>query len=650
MSSIPSHQKNTPRARKVDIAALIPDFPFHYGAFLDEAKRLDKPLFELPPGGKEKKVLIVGAGVAGAIAAYELLRMGLKPILVEGSGRIGGRLNAHRCAPDTPEEVIAELGAMRFPKSGKAGLHYFGKAGMTDPGRCADFPNPGSPAAVCTVVDYQGETKYYEVGDEEGAAEYPKPPEYDALENAMFGEGDGWLDQKPIDFYAVQDAMSAAAPDEAKIKQVWNALINDHGWDDVSFYGGLINQSRWTKAQIDLFGQIGFGTGGWNTDYPNGFLEVLRVLYTGLDVDHQLMYDGTTTLPDSLIRKTPAQLGDPSDPATSNTSVWETTRENLQNEFPDDPTPLNKEVRHFQRLEDGTIATWIIDTRTGIEVRKVFDAVIYTPHLRVLDKFRSYPGKIDGGETTKYKATTELFDQTLWEAIQYTHYMQSAKIFVAVKEPFWEERHDPEPGKKVGKRKMGITLSDRLPRGTYLVSYDYPDGTKRHGIFLSYTWNDDSVKFDGDRNIPQALLTHVQMCIEVLEDIYPGLNLHDYLVNRDDAQVEINWENQPLFLGAFKMNLPGDYEKQRRLFSQFMDGINSDGTPTATADRFVLAGDDVSWVAGWIEGAISTAINAVNKVAVVLGGKDIAGNRGPIARWTVLQPVERKNHAPHANA
>ena len=241
-------------------------------------------------------------------------------------------------------------------------------------------------------------------------------------------------------------------------------------------------------------------------------------------------------------------------------------------------------------------------------------------------------------------------DQTLWEAIQYTHYMQSAKIFVAVKEPFWEERHDPEPGKKVGKRKMGITLSDRLPRGTYLVSYDYPDGTKRHGIFLSYTWNDDSVKFDGDRNIPQALLTHVQMCIEVLEDIYPGLNLHDYLVNRDDAQVEINWENQPLFLGAFKMNLPGDYEKQRRLFSQFMDGINSDGTPTATADRFVLAGDDVSWVAGWIEGAISTAINAVNKVAVVFGGKDVAGNRGPIARWPELQPVERKNHAPHANA
>lgn len=55
MSSIPSHQKNTPLARKVDIAALIPDFPFHYGAFLDEAKRLDKPLFELPPGGKEKK-------------------------------------------------------------------------------------------------------------------------------------------------------------------------------------------------------------------------------------------------------------------------------------------------------------------------------------------------------------------------------------------------------------------------------------------------------------------------------------------------------------------------------------------------------------------------------------------------------------------
>ncbi|EOH6072231.1 flavin monoamine oxidase family protein [Burkholderia cenocepacia] len=649
MSSIPSHNRNTPKTRNLDLAALIPDFPFHYGAFLDKAKQLDKPLFKLPSDAQGKSVLVVGAGVAGAIAAYELLRMGLKPVLVEASSRIGGRLNAHRCAPGTPQEVIAELGAMRFPQSGKAGMHYFEKAGMTADGRSTDFPNPGSPAAVCTVVDYKGKTEYYEVGGA-GADEYPKPPAYDELEGQMFGE-DGWLNTAPIDLETVQKAMSETPPNTTEIKQVWNALINDHRWDDVSFYGGLIKQSGWTKDQIDLFGQIGFGTGGWNTDYPNGFLEVLRVLYTGLDVDHRLMYDGTTTLPERLVKKTPEELGDPSDSATSNTSVWETTRESLQSEFPKDPEPLlNKEIRHFERLEDGTIAAWITDTRTGREVRKEFDAVIYTPHLRVLDKFRSYPGKIENRGITKYKATTELFDQALWEAIQYTHYMQSAKIFVAVKEPFWEQRHAPEPGKPLGKRKMGITLSDRLPRGTYLVSYVYPNGDKRHGIFLSYTWNDDSVKFDGDRNVPQALLTHVQMCIEVLEDIYPGLNLRSYLVDGDNAQVEINWENQPHYLGAFKMNLPGDYEKQRRVFSQFMDGIDErKGTLKDGANRFVLAGDDVSWVAGWIEGAISTAINAVNKVAVVFGGEHFEENPGPIARWPDLQPVAQKRNASHAN-
>src|SRR5436190_21570980 len=41
-----------------------------------------------PPAGE---VAIIGAGAAGMVAAYELLRAGIKPTIFEASDRIGGR-------------------------------------------------------------------------------------------------------------------------------------------------------------------------------------------------------------------------------------------------------------------------------------------------------------------------------------------------------------------------------------------------------------------------------------------------------------------------------------------------------------------------------------------------------------------------------
>ncbi|ONT07992.1 hypothetical protein A8E36_10055, partial [Burkholderia cenocepacia] len=114
-----------------------------------------------------------------------------------------------------------------------------------------------------------------------------------------------------------------------------------------------------------LFGQIGFGTGGWNTDYPNGFLEVLRVLYTGLDVDHRLMYDGTSTLPNTLLTQTPTELHDVTDPDTQNESVLKTTMQALATAFPGNPIPHGKEVRHLSRNPDNTLTVTITDVSTG---------------------------------------------------------------------------------------------------------------------------------------------------------------------------------------------------------------------------------------------------------------------------------------------
>lgn len=80
---------------------------------------------------KGKRITILGAGIAGLVAAYELERMGHDVEILEGSPRIGGRIWTHRFGnePDTP---YAELGAMRIPSYHQHTLHYVEEMGLSD--------------------------------------------------------------------------------------------------------------------------------------------------------------------------------------------------------------------------------------------------------------------------------------------------------------------------------------------------------------------------------------------------------------------------------------------------------------------------------------------------------------------------------------
>ncbi|CRM26300.1 amine oxidase [Pseudomonas brenneri] len=603
MSAIPSRSQGAQRLLNNNVTALIPDFPFHYAWYLLRAAMLKQPLGRVPEEQLGAQVLIVGAGVSGLVAAYEAMRMGLHPIVVEASGRIGGRLYSHVVGDrnDPQNRVICELGAMRFPKSGKALMHYFDKVGMST--NSADFPNPGSPAAPSTVVDYKNEQTYYERDN--------LPDKYRRIEDMFF---DDFLAQDPIRFADMEAAMSEGQVNQDEIKAIWNTILRA-GWDGLSFYAAMVEQAKWSREDIDLFGQIGFGTGGWNTDYPNCFLEVLRVLYTGLDTNHTLMYDGSSELPQRLWSGTPASFGDALVHWPADTTVESLTRREIAD-------PLNQEVRQIIRLKNGTFDVYLHDNKLDSDTLRNFKSVVYTPHVRILDKFRYMDGK------ERFTSMNNLLPQATWEAVMYTHYMQSAKIFATTRRPFWSDLEG-------GRYKMSVTLSDRLTRGTYLLDYGPGNGVnKGSGMFLSYTWNDDSLKFLGDRSAP--LPSHVQLCTTLLDTVYANTQLNLAAeFGMVDPFVEINWEDEPFYLCAFKMNLPGQYEYQRLLFSQFMSGVK-EGEP----DGFILSGDDISWTGGWAEGAVTTALNAVNKLAVTFGGGAFENNPGPIDQWDALQPLQ----------
>lgn len=77
-------------------------------------------------GRPRKQVVILGGGMAGLAAAYELTRLGHEVEILEASGRTGGRVRTHHFADGS----YNELGAMRIPPSHDYTLHYIEQMGL----------------------------------------------------------------------------------------------------------------------------------------------------------------------------------------------------------------------------------------------------------------------------------------------------------------------------------------------------------------------------------------------------------------------------------------------------------------------------------------------------------------------------------------
>jgi monoamine oxidase len=76
----------------------------------------------LPPGRQTpKRVIVIGAGIAGLVAGFELARQGHEPVILEAQSRVGGRVYTLR---SFSPGLYAEAGAMRIPRVHKLTLAY----------------------------------------------------------------------------------------------------------------------------------------------------------------------------------------------------------------------------------------------------------------------------------------------------------------------------------------------------------------------------------------------------------------------------------------------------------------------------------------------------------------------------------------------
>ncbi len=545
-----------------ELTMLVPDFPFPY----DEHLASPAGLGSVPPARHGTEVAVVGAGMSGLVTAYELMKLGLRPVVHE-AGEIGGRLRtATFPGVDGP---VADLGGMRFPRSGRAFWHYADLVGA----RSAPFPNPLAPQTPSTVVELGARAHHAVTADD-------LPP--------FFGEvSAAWADalEEGARHSEVVDAVRRR--DLRALKQLWDETVPR--LDEQTFYEFVARSrafSRLSYAHRETFGQVGFGTGGWDTDFPNSVLEVLRVVHTGADDAHRRILGGAQSVPLGLWRHRPDRL------------AHHPRGTSLESLHGGSPRPGVVRVR---RGEDGRLH--VLD-RWGTE--RGYDAVVVTCQSWLLS------AGIDTDES--------LLSHDLWMALERSHYMQASKTFVLVDRPFWHDR-DPVTGRHV----MSTTLTDRMTRATYpLDGPAGPDGPAT--LCLSYTWNDDSLKW-----LALDVGERVRLMLHSLGKIYPGLDIASHVLGEP---ITVNWEREPHFMGAFRGNLPGHYRYQRRLFTHFVQ----DDLPPQHRGIF-LAGDDISFTPGWAEGAVTTALNAVWGVVRQLGGSSAPGNPGPGDRFAELAPL-----------
>lgn len=545
------------------ISVFGPDFPFAYDQWIKHPKGIGT----LPTPAHGTRVAIIGAGVSGTVAAFELMKLGLHPVVYE-AGRIGGRLRSERfCGSEGP---IAELGGMRFPRSATTFNHYADSLGLE---RQA-FPNPLTEAAGTTVIDLAGESRLARSIED-------LPIEFREMANAW----DEAL-RSEVHFSELQSAIRTR--NAHAIKKIWDKLVSE--WDDRTFYDFIANAPSFRKLSFrhrEIFGQVGFGTGGWDSDFRNTMLEILRVVVTECDDHQDFIVGGAEQIPRGLWQACPQCAHWPNGTSVASLNGGAT----------------RSAAKHIKR-----------HGKDAIEVTDQFgNACVYPCVIATCQSWLL---------TTSIDTDESLFSQKHWMALDRTSYMQSSKTFVMVDRPFWKDLN-PKTGQPV----MSMTLTDRLTRGTYL--FDYGDN-KPAVMCLSYSWMADALKM-----LPLTKSRRVELALNALGKIYPDVDISSHIIGQP---MTISWEADPNFLGAFKGALPGHYRYNRRMFTHFMQ---QDFPPEQRG--IFIAGDDVSWTPGWAEGAVQTGLNAVWGVLNNLGGQTPADNKGPGDQFPDLAPVELPN-------
>jgi monoamine oxidase len=213
-----------------------------------------------------KRVLILGAGIAGLVAAYELLQAGHTPIILEAQNRLGGRIFTMR--EPFAEGLHAEAGAMRIPRSHDLTQFYIKKFGLG----LLPF-TMGNPNAYVYISGKKMRVKEYREASEHLESDL-SPTEQATTVQAMWGQA-----IKPF----IDDV--GARGDAA-----WEEIVSKY--DNYSTRE-FLEECKWSEGAIELYGLMENQEANMNFSFVELLREDVGDFYTNLD----FINGGTDRLP-----------------------------------------------------------------------------------------------------------------------------------------------------------------------------------------------------------------------------------------------------------------------------------------------------------------------------------------------------------------
>jgi len=563
-----------------------------------------------------QRIAIIGAGISGLTAAYELRRCGFTDItLIEQSRRIGGRhltLKGHGEHGSTP----FEMGAMRMPffnrtgeppQAGQSLMAYYSQ--LFDL-RLSDFPNPGTPWVKSTGIYLregalgQGERPELLIWkNPEGSSPPPDP----ALRTVY---------EKWHAFAGRMTTCVAAAYGSAQWPALWAAMVDRYQHlsfrDLVSLavlpeldparpgdFGGL----GLSAQESAIFYSIGIGDGSWGAFYDVCALYPLRTAIFGFSSHLQLVHGRVDEqgrprsapylnqpVRDSRGVKfqSPAYLGLAAldeclmfmSPEPDQPSLYEHLTARNNGLLTDSPvTALTKQA-------DGTIKVdyqWHAShpdkqSRESLEV----DAVIVTVPSWIMETRMRITGFSEA-----------MLPPSVVNAYKTAHWETSCKVYAPLKKSFLDQQAVIPP----------ILITDTVIHDVY--AYRYNGNYAYDCILLSYTWEDDATKLASfsDRELVDKCITELDRLLLRCSNV--GTAISPY-IDVEGAQVQ-RWITDRNALGCAKLYRAGTYGDAVSLLQYNREYAGLSG--------LYLAGESFSVDAGWTEPALRGAIDAVLNIS-----------------------------------
>lgn len=400
--------------------------PSNVDTLYDYIPLLEKErLCEIPVHKIGQEVAVIGSGASGMLAAFELLKMGFKPVIYEACDRMGGRLYSKRFETiEGIDQPFAEMGAMRIPPSSRIFLHYAEKLGLKSN---RVFPSAGK---VNTTIYYQDKIYQWEKNQQ--------PPEPFATIRYLWN-----LFIEPMVERIHQEWQVGNIQN---VRQIWQMCIDQYKY--MSFYEVLKERSPLNLTQhINILGALGIGHGGFSPIFQVSFLEILRILVNQYMADNLMIAEGVSEFVNRLYHlKAKSPLGEIS--LADLNSIH-----------------FNSPIVLFDYNNSTKNPIIITKDSKGDYCRIEYPAVIFTGTISAANLINV---------TNRTESGIYLFDPKVRNAIKVSPMLAFSKTYICTKEKFWLKTGLPS-----------FILTDDVTRLSCFL--DYPL-TKYGVICLSYAW------------------------------------------------------------------------------------------------------------------------------------------------------------------